>query len=261
MELISVHQVQALIRSVERIHSAENLQHFPATVLGALRDLINESILSLNIVNLKTGEVGGVSSENRHAATDFQKIVKLAPIKAAMPVVRSGDRGAITIPDCVAQRELEKTGLYVDLFSPLGIRHNKEVTLAIPGHVVSLTASRNTDLTDEEMLLLRLIAPQIALAHRNLQRLESLKNSSAEVVPSPTDLERLGLTPREAEVLHWVIKGKQDAVIASILNISVRTVHHHIARILRKLQSESRGSAGYEAMVKLKELESHPAFG
>jgi len=34
--------------------------------------------------------------------------------------------------------------------------------------------------------------------------------------------------------------------------ISVRPVHQHIARILRKLQSETRGSAGYEAMVKLK---------
>jgi DNA-binding CsgD family transcriptional regulator len=90
------------------------------------------------------------------------------------------------------------------------------------------------------------------LAHRNLQRKEALRAAANEVVPGPHDLERVGLTPREAEVLHWVIKGKQDGVIACILKISVRTVHQHIARILRKLQSETRGSAGYEAMVKLK---------
>lgn len=48
------------------------------------------------------------------------------------------------------------------------------------------------------------------------------------------------------------MKGKQDGAIAGILKISVRTVHHHIARVLKKLQSESRASASYEAMLKLK---------
>ena len=84
--------------------------------------------------------------------------------------------------------------------------------------------------------------------------MESLKAAADQVIPKPEDLERVGLTPREAEVLHWVIKGKQDGVIAGILKISVRTVHQHIARILRKLQSETRGSAGYEAMMKVKGL-------
>ncbi|MFZ0503899.1 MAG: helix-turn-helix transcriptional regulator [Chthoniobacterales bacterium] len=83
-----------------------------------------------------------------------------------------------------------------------------------------------------------------------------MRIAADEVVPGPQDLERIGLTPREAEVLHWVIKGKQDGVIATILRISVRTVHQHIARILRKLQSETRGSAGYEAMVKFKGLQN-----
>jgi DNA-binding NarL/FixJ family response regulator len=52
------------------------------------------------------------------------------------------------------------------------------------------------------------------------------------------------------------MKGKQDGAIAGILMISVRTVHQHVANILRKLQSESRASAGYEAMLKLKALGS-----
>jgi DNA-binding CsgD family transcriptional regulator len=132
------------------------------------------------------------------------------------------------------------------------------VTLDIPGHVASVTVNRDKDFTDEEALLLSLAAPHVALAHRNLQRLESLRAAADQVVPGPEDLERVGLTPREAEVLHWVMKGKQDGVIAGILKISVRTVHQHIARILRKLQSENRASASYEAMMKLKALGSHP---
>src|ERR1700761_2116126 len=118
--------------------------------------------------------------------------------------------------------------------------------------------NRGTNLTAEEALLLNWVAPHVALAYRNLQRLESLRAVADQVIPGPQDLERIGLTPREAEVLHWVMKGKQDAVIAGILKISIRTVHQHIAHILRKLQSETRGSAGYEAMVKLKDLETVP---
>jgi len=102
---------------------------------------------------------------------------------------------------------------------------------------------------DEEALLLSLAAPHVALAHRNLQRLESLRAAADQVVPGPQDLERVGLTPREAEVLHWVMKGKQDGVIAGILKISVRTVHQHIARILRKLQSENRASASFSHLI------------
>ena len=124
--------------------------------------------------------------------------------------------------------------------------------------MASVTVHRDTAFSGEEAILLSLAAPQLALAHRNLQRLESLRETANQVVPGPPDLERVGLTPREAEVLHWVIKGKQDGAIAGILKISVRTVHQHIAHILSKLRAESRASAAYEAMLKLKELGGHP---
>jgi DNA-binding CsgD family transcriptional regulator len=112
---------------------------------------------------------------------------------------------------------------------------------------MNLPGTLDTDFSDEEALLLSLAAPHVALARRNLQPLESLRVAAAQVVPEPRDLERIGLTPREAEVLHWVMKEKQDGVIAGILKISGRTVHEHIAHILRKLQSESRASASYKA--------------
>ena len=130
------------------------------------------------------------------------------------------------------------------------------VTLDIPGYNASVTVNRDTDFSDEETILLSLAVPHLALAHRNLQRLESLREAAKQVIPGRHDLERVGLTSREAEVLHWAMKGKQDGAIAGILMISVRTVHQHVAHILRKLQSESRASAGYEAMLKLKALGS-----
>jgi DNA-binding CsgD family transcriptional regulator len=258
MDTISVRSVQALMRSLERIHSAEGLRDFPPAVFSALGELIEGCLFSLDTFNLKTGEVISATSDNVPISAEVKnRIVELIPTHPVIPFARNGAK-AIRLSDCISQRQLEQTPLYADVFFPLGISHQTVATLDIPGHIAGVTVNRDRDFTDEEALLLTLLAPHLTLAHRNLQRIEALRCAAAQVIPGPEDLERVGLTPREAEVLHWVMKGKQDGVIASILNISVRTVHQHIARILRKLQSETRGSAGYEAMVKLKDLETVP---
>ena len=247
------------MRSLERIHSAEGLREFPPIVFSALGELIEGCLFSFETLNLKTGEVISAMSENDRVSGEVkQRLAELLPTHPVMPVAQAGAKGAIRLSDCVSQREFEQTALHADVFSPLEISHQTVATLDIPGHIAGVTVNRDKDFTEEEALLFSLIAPHLALAHRNLQRIEALRAAAAQVIPGPEDLERVGLTPREAEVLHWVMKGKQDGVIASILKISVRTVHQHIARILRKLQSETRGSAGYEAMLKLKDLETVP---
>jgi DNA-binding CsgD family transcriptional regulator len=259
MDTISIRRVQALMRSLERIHGAESLRDFAPAVFSALGELIDGCLFSLDTFNVKTGEVISATSDNVPISAEVKnRIVELIPTHPVMPFARSGAKGAIRLSDCISQRQLEQTALYADVFFPLGISHQTVATLDIPGHIAGVTVNRDRDFTDEEALLLTLLAPHLILAHRNLQRIEAMRCAAAQVIPGPEDLERVGLTPREAEVLHWVMKGKQDGVIASILKISVRTVHQHIARILRKLQSETRGSAGYEAMVKLKDLETVP---
>jgi DNA-binding CsgD family transcriptional regulator len=256
MQTLSVHTVRALMRTAEAVHSADSLERFPKTVFDALGQLVKGSFFSLDTVDLKTGKVNSATSDNVPVSSDIKnRIAELVPTNPIIPAVEKGAKGAIRLTDCVTQRQFEQSALFCDVFVPLGIRFQTVVTLDIPGQVAGVTLNREQNFTDEEALLLDLIAPHIALAHRNLQRLEALRNAAAEVVPEARDLERVGLSPREAEVLHWVMKGKPDCMIAGILAISIRTVHQHIASILRKLQSETRGSAGYEAMVKLKKMD------
>jgi len=76
--------------------------------------------------------------------------------------------------------------------------------------------------------------------------------------PDVFQLRRLGLTTRECEVLHWIIEGKRDAEIGSILNCAGSTVSKHIERILQKLHVETRTSAASAALLYLRSNLSAP---
>ncbi|NJC95670.1 MAG: hypothetical protein C3F07_10805 [Anaerolineales bacterium] len=67
--------------------------------------------------------------------------------------------------------------------------------------------------------------------------------------PRPaTRKNRFGLTSREMEVLGQLVKGLSNPAIAKSLNLSTRTVEHHIASILQKMQAESRNEAAARAL-------------
>lgn len=56
-------------------------------------------------------------------------------------------------------------------------------------------------------------------------------------------LERLGLSPREAEVLLWVAQGKANHDIAAIVGCTHATVKKHTIHIFEKLGVETRAAA------------------
>ena len=57
----------------------------------------------------------------------------------------------------------------------------------------------------------------------------------------PAELDALGVTCREAEVLRLLGEGLSNAAIAARLYISVRTVETHVSSLLTKLQVDGRG--------------------
>jgi DNA-binding NarL/FixJ family response regulator len=52
-----------------------------------------------------------------------------------------------------------------------------------------------------------------------------------------------GLTVRQAEILRFVVEGLSNAEIADRLVVSTRTVDHHVAAVLQKLDVHSRRDA------------------
>ncbi len=60
-----------------------------------------------------------------------------------------------------------------------------------------------------------------------------------------------GLTSREAEVLLWISRGKQNREVSAILEISPRTVNKHLEQIFEKMGVENRASATAIAVATL----------
>jgi DNA-binding CsgD family transcriptional regulator len=54
---------------------------------------------------------------------------------------------------------------------------------------------------------------------------------------------KMGLTTRQAEVLHWVAQGKTNEEIATILKCSFHTVKTHLKEIFHRLSVPNRAAA------------------
>lgn len=77
-----------------------------------------------------------------------------------------------------------------------------------------------------------------------LEEQEPLNLSSAK-------LQEIGLTNREAEILHWMIRDKSNQEISQILNLSHRTVQKHCENIYSKLGVNNRAASITKVIQKL----------
>lgn len=75
------------------------------------------------------------------------------------------------------------------------------------------------------------------IARQVLKRLLPAKSAPAEDV----------LTPRESEILNAIARGFSYAETASLLHLSVQTVHTHLKNIYKKLAVHSKTEAVFEA--------------
>ncbi|MCP4596358.1 response regulator transcription factor [Neptuniibacter sp.] len=60
--------------------------------------------------------------------------------------------------------------------------------------------------------------------------------------------DKLAITDRESEVLHWIANGKTNREIAEILGMSPRTVNKHLEQLFPKLGVENRTAAAGVAL-------------
>ena len=98
--------------------------------------------------------------------------------------------------------------------------------------------TKPTDIDD----LLRAIAARLA------RRDEHAAGSTPNFDSAQPLVDKLALTPREAEVMLWVAQGKANADIATILATTESTVKKHLEHVFEKLGVENRGAASLRVL-------------
>ena len=83
----------------------------------------------------------------------------------------------------------------------------------------------------DDAATLRMLGGLLPHLHPTLQRLAPASSGS-----NP-------LSHREKDIFHWMMRGKTNWEIATILDISERTVKFHAANIIRKLEANNRTHA------------------
>jgi DNA-binding NarL/FixJ family response regulator len=110
---------------------------------------------------------------------------------------------------------------------------------------LALADGEPADRSEAVAALLRLGAPASAQAvRRDLGR----RGLPVPRGPrGPTLANAAGLTPRELDILGYLVEGLTDGEIARRLTLSERTIGHHVSAVLRKLGVPSRARAAAAA--------------
>lgn len=186
----------------------------------------------------------------------------------------TGDKQARRVSDLTTRRTFLDSPVYRDYYAPVGLDHQLGVPVARQaGELMLVTLLRRTgrqDFSDNDVLLLDVLRPQLELLHRkhpaqNTHRSavltwDAVSGAAAACATcgqlelpaqaGPPALEAVssaalapGLTLRERQVLELVEHGHTSGRIAHRLSISPRTVDKHLENAYRKLAVGSRTAA------------------
>jgi DNA-binding CsgD family transcriptional regulator len=164
------------------------------------------------------------------------------------PLVRyhmeTHDGRATRFSDVVTRRELHRLDLYREVYRPLGVEYQIAFTLPSSAQrVLGIALSRGKrDFTASERDLLNLARPYLIQAYRNaLTYTELAGGAGRQIVVA--DLQGLGLTKRQSEVLRLVAMGHSDEDAANALGIAMRTAQKHLEHCYRTLEVGDRSQA------------------
>jgi DNA-binding CsgD family transcriptional regulator len=233
-----------------RIYETEHIDRFGLDLIGAFSSLFPNEMVAYNERDTATHRMSGiVSPEIGPLGEIFLAHAHEHP--AINHIIESDERSAVKMSDFVSERQFRQVGLYHDFFRPLGIRYQIGFGCPVdPSQMIFIALSRSgRDFTEEDRTALNLLQPHICQAWRKAKVLTELRTVRAG--PAVADDEqweavcvgKLGLTPREGEVLHWIARGKTNEEIAIILGVSFFTVKTHVKHIFARLGVETRTAA------------------
>lgn len=148
--------------------------------------------------------------------------------------------------DLIPEEYRTCTPLYKEVYEPQGIHYALRSYLAhnqkIIGNISLFNAKEAGDFPDKSVLMLRQLAPHLALKLGDLLEREQAGDHRAFIQNDEYDIvhKKWHLTPREWEISSSLFTGEGDQEIADRLCISFSTLRKHIYNIYKKIDVNNR---------------------
>ncbi|MGH7729275.1 MAG: helix-turn-helix transcriptional regulator [Vulcanimicrobiaceae bacterium] len=228
---------RASLEAVADICSQRDPERYRSAVVDHLMALVPSDVVSYNLF----GPSGLIAVDRPSGTCTPALLSALSPLLKDHALISyalsSGDARPYRLSDFGSQRQFAATALYADFYTKLGLRSEIAFAVKFGAHVLAIGLDRTGgDYSDREFELVRLVAPHIIAAHRNLWEIENLRVGEAAALTG-------SLTAREREVLASASLGKTNPEIAVALSISARTVQKHLENVFRKLSVHRRTAA------------------
>ena len=240
MKGIAERDAAALLEIVHDGAADVGREPFPPSVLRAIARLIPSDAC----VGYQEADVAG-----RFRVVDLLEVVG-EPLSAAAEAavdtfgwqnplhcrLHAREARVLRLSDLLTRRQRRTLEWNALVWRPHGIDDALRVWLpAELGRARSIYLERSgKNYTDREVRLFSLVRPHLIRIQKNAQFRRRFDRHKA-------------MTPREAEVLGWIARGKTNSEIARLLFISPHTVRKHIENIFEKLGVRTRTAAALYA--------------
>jgi len=257
MRELSARELRTVLGAVMRLHEVRTLAEFARFAAEAIDRLIRADVVSVTEWTPANGHRTFYATRNlwtqkqRKAA---ETLLHSHPMVIHLATHRVS--GPISLSEVVSDRDWRAHPFYRHVWRPHRIFRSLHLALPLNRHHLAAVSldRRGRDFTVGERARLAALAPHMVATWRRLQRAgrSASRGMAARATfdrskVSPL-LRELGLSRREAEVLWWIIEGKQNREIATILSVSLRTVQKHVEHMLKRLGSENRHALTVQAL-------------
>ena len=243
---------ERLVALLEEVIGATGLDEFHHGLLRGLQRAVPADWASLNDLGPGPQDVAVVlTPEPPPDLLDiFIRLRDQNPLIAY--IERTRDGRAMRFSDVATEEELHATELYQRVYAPMRVHHQMAFSLpSAPDRIIGVALSRaDPDFTDAERDLLNRARPLLIQAFRAAVEHDELLRALAgrtEAADLTGPLRDAGLTPREAQAVEQVARGRSNRDAAAELGVSERTVAKHLERAFGKLGVASRSEAAARA--------------
>jgi DNA-binding CsgD family transcriptional regulator len=248
MESLSASSLHKVMEATARAVEFGELSEFRTGVVELARELVPCESASYNELKPGVGAVVVADPDDRLTEDTVERFSRLAgenPLVAHY--ARTGDGQPLRFSDFVSRRRLHALALYDELYRHLDVEHQIAFVLpSPPGEIVGIALNRHRhDFTREEAAMLELLRRPLRACYRRLVEREQLIDvlSASRNDELTTQALAMGLSERQAEIMHAVVGGASNAQVGVSLGISRRTVEKHLQNIYAQLEVTSRTQA------------------